>query len=201
MVRTVLDRSDVVLALAGVFRKRGFEAGSLSVIQQETGIGRGSLYHFFPEGKKDMAAAVLENVQDWFETHVYTPLRTTQDPTEAIHIMMNEVARYFTSRERVCLFAVMTLGEEQETFAIEVRSYFSDWVEALAGALRSAGLPPQLAVDRAIDAIATIQGGLILARAYDDDATLLGIIARTERHLLTAALAASENKVPVGISL
>ena len=31
-------------------------------IQQETGVGRGSLYHFFPEGKTDMARAVLDQV-------------------------------------------------------------------------------------------------------------------------------------------
>ncbi|GAA1593183.1 TetR/AcrR family transcriptional regulator [Actinoplanes couchii] len=184
MARTVLDRSDVVRALAGVFRKRGFEAGSLSVIQQQTGVGRGSLYHFFPNGKTDMAAAVLQQVSDWFEDRIFTPLRLARNAGEAIEAMSREVAEYFTSRERVCLFAAMTLGEEQDTFADEVRSYFTDWVDALAAALRTGGLPPLEAADRAVDAVAAIQGGLILARAYGDDATFLGIVARTEQRLL-----------------
>lgn len=184
MARTVLDRSDVVRALAGVFRKRGFEGGSLSVIQQETGVGRGSLYHFFPEGKTDMARAVLDQVGEWFEEQIYEPLRTTKDTTQAIQAMSREVSAYFVSRERVCLFAAITLGEEQETFAAAVRSYFTDWVDALAGALRTSGLPDQEAADRALDAVAAIQGGLILARAYGDDATFLGIVTRTEQHLL-----------------
>ncbi len=186
MARTVLDRSDVVLALAGVFRKRGFEGGSLSVIQQETGVGRGSLYHFFPEGKTDMARAVLEQVGEWFEERIFHPLRTTTDARKAIEDMAREVAEYFISRERVCLFAAITLGEEQETFAGAVRSYFTDWVDALAHALRTGGLAAQDARDRALDAVATIQGGLILARAYGDDATFLGVVGRTEQHLLTA---------------
>ncbi|MDN3249096.1 TetR/AcrR family transcriptional regulator [Streptomyces mutabilis] len=186
MARTVLDRSDVVHALAGVFRKRGFEGGSLSVIQQETGVGRGSLYHFFPRGKTDMAAAVLEQVSEWFEERIFTPLRTANDAAEAIEAMSQEVAEYFTSRNRVCLFAAMTLGEEQDTFADAVRTYFTDWVDALAGVLRTGGLSPQEAADRALDAVAAIQGGLILARAYGDDATFLGIVARTEQHLLGA---------------
>ena len=184
MARTVLDRSDAVLALAGVFRKRGFEGGSLSVIQQETGIGRGSLYHFFPEGKTDMAAAVLEQVSDWFEERIFAPLRTAQNATEAIEATSQEVAEYFISRERVCLFAAITLGEEQEAFTGPVRKYFTDWVDALAGALRAGGLSSEEAADRALDAVATIQGGLILARAYDDDATLLGIVERTKQNLL-----------------
>lgn len=187
MARTVLDRSDVVLALAGVFRRRGFEGGSLSVIQQETGVGRGSLYHFFPAGKTDMARAVLDQVNEWFEEKIFGPLRTASDPRAAIEDMSREVAAYFLSRERVCLFAAITLGEEQETFATAVKAYFTDWVDALAGVLRGAGLPPQEAADRALDAVAAIQGGLILARAYGDDATFLGIVERTEKSLLALA--------------
>lgn len=184
MARTVLDRSDVILALAGVFRRRGFEGGSLSAIQQEAGVGRGSLYHFFPEGKTAMARAVLDQVSDWFEEKVFVPLRTATDPRQAISDMSREVAAYFISRERVCLFAAVTLGEEQETFAEEVKTYFTDWVDALAGVLRAAGLLPQDAADRALDAVAAIQGGLILTRAYGDDQTFLGIVDRTEKSLL-----------------
>lgn len=184
MARTVLERSDVVLALAGVFRKRGFEAGSLSYIQKETGVGRGSLYHFFPEGKTDMARAVLDQVSAWFEEKIFEPLRVATDPRQAITDMSREVAEYFVSRERVCLFAAITLGEEQETFATSVRAYFSDWVDALAGVLHDAGLSSHESADRALDTVAAIQGGLILARAYGDDATFLGIVKRTEVSLL-----------------
>ncbi|MET0433395.1 MAG: TetR/AcrR family transcriptional regulator [Cellulomonas sp.] len=186
MAKTVLDRADAVLALAGVFRTRGFESGSLSVIQQETGIGRGSLYHFFPEGKTDMARAVLDQVREWFEDRVFAPLRSADDAQRAVGAMSREVADYFVSRERVCLFAAMTLGEGQETFAETVRAYFTDWVDALAHALRTGGLGPEEAAAQALDAVAAIQGGLILARAYGDDATLLGIVGRTEQRLLAA---------------
>lgn len=184
MARTVLDRSDVVLALAGVFRRRGFEGGSLSVIQQETGVGRGSLYHFFPNGKTDMAAAVLDEVGVWFEEHVFAPLRSAGNAAVAVESMSREVAAYFLSRERVCLFAAITLGDEQGSFNGPVRKYFTDWVEALATALRNGGLPAPEAADRALDAVAAIQGALVLARAQDDDTVLLGIVERTERKLL-----------------
>lgn len=184
MPRTLLDRSDAVRALAGVFRRRGFESSSLSIIQQETGIGRGSLYHFFPEGKADMARAVLDQVGEWFDERIFAPLRTAPDARQAIVDTLREVAEYFISRERVCLFAAITLGEEQETFAAAMRSYFTDWVDALTEALTTAGVAPQVAHDRAIDAVAAIQGGLVLARAYGDDSTFLGIVGRTEEHLL-----------------
>ncbi|MCZ4521631.1 TetR/AcrR family transcriptional regulator [Rhodococcus ruber] len=187
MARTVLERSDAVRALADVFRKRGFEGGSLSVIQQETGLGRGSLYHFFPEGKTDMARAVLDQVAEWFEEQVFEPLRTTENATNAVEAMSRKVADYFMSRESVCLFAAITLGQEKETFADAVRGYFTDWVDALADVLQRGGLSTQEATDRALDAVAAIQGGLILARAFGDDSIILRIIDRTQQHLLAPA--------------
>ncbi|MDT0182082.1 hypothetical protein Q9S36_18050 [Microbacterium sp. ARD31] len=68
-----------------------------------------------------------------------------------------------------------------------VRAYFSGWVDALAGTLRLTGLTPQESATRALDAVAAIQGGLILARAYGDDETFLGIVDRTEKALLAPA--------------
>ncbi|ACL38046.1 transcriptional regulator, TetR family [Pseudarthrobacter chlorophenolicus A6] len=186
MPRTVLDRADAVRALAGVFRRRGFESGSLSVIQQETGIGRGSLYHFFPDGKADMARAVLAQVRAWFDEQVFAPLRTADDAAQAVAAMSQVVEEYFVSRERVCLFAAMTLGEEQETFAREVRAYFADWVGVLAETLRRGGIVESDAADLAVDAVAAIQGGLIMTRALDDDAVFTGIVARTDRRLQAA---------------
>ena len=189
MVKSILDRSDAVRALAGVFRRRGFEASSLSVIQQETGLGRGSLYHFFPAGKKDMARAVLTQVTEWFEERVFTPLRASEDATATVRTMCQEVADYFLSRERVCLYAAMTLGEEQDTFAEPVRAYFTDWIAALTHTLRAGGLSGDDAAAQAMDAVASIQGGLILARAYADDDTLRGIVRRTEGRMLEALAA------------
>lgn len=184
MAKTVLDKSDAVRALAGVFRRRGFESASLSAIQQETGIGRGSLYHFFPDGKTDMARAVLEQVGEWFGERIFGPLRTADDAAGAIRTTSREVAEYFLSRERICLYAALTLGEERTAFTDSARSYFTDWVDALAGALVRGGLAQREASAQAVDAVAAIQGGLILARAYGSDDTLLGIVGRTEERLL-----------------
>ncbi|MEW9267257.1 TetR/AcrR family transcriptional regulator [Kineococcus endophyticus] len=186
MPRTLLDRSDAVRALADVFRRRGFEAASLSVIQQETGMGRGSLYHFFPDGKADMARAVLGEVQSWFEDQVFTPLRTADDVAGAVSRMAGTVRDYFLSRQRVCLFAVTALGGELATHADAVRTYFSVWVDLLAQTLRRGGVEDRDAAALALDAVAAIQGALVLARALDEDAVVVGVVAGVEERLLAA---------------
>ena len=75
MRRHLTDRQEVLPALAEVFREHGFEGASLARIAQATGLGKGSLYHYFPGGKTEMAAAVLAEIDAWFEGHVFTSLR------------------------------------------------------------------------------------------------------------------------------
>src|SRR5687767_6837809 len=59
MTKPVVDRADLLPLLAEVFRSHGYEGATLALISQATGLGKGSLYHFFPGGKAQMAADVL----------------------------------------------------------------------------------------------------------------------------------------------
>jgi AcrR family transcriptional regulator len=52
----IAERSDTLPTLAEVFREHGYEDASLSLLSQATGLGKGSLYHFFPGGKEEMAS-------------------------------------------------------------------------------------------------------------------------------------------------
>ena len=170
------ERADAVLALAGVFRTYGYAGASLAAISEGTGLGKGSLYNFFPGGKEEMAEAVLDQVSTWFQHEVYEPLRSPDRPgPERITAMIETVERYFTSRQLVCLFGAFALGQERERFAVRIRGYFTDWIAALRAAfpegIEDAG---QLATDL----VATIQGALVLARALDDPDVLKGTIDR-----------------------
>ena len=59
MARMIRERQDVIPLLAEVFREHGYEGASLALISEATGLGKGSLYNFFPDGKEEMAACVL----------------------------------------------------------------------------------------------------------------------------------------------
>jgi AcrR family transcriptional regulator len=164
------ERPDAVLALAGVFRTYGFAGASLAAISEHTGLGKGSLYNFFPGGKEEMAEAVLDQVATWFQNEVYEPLGAGDRPgPERIAAMMASVETYFTSRQLVCLFGAFALGQERERFAVRIRSYFTDWITALQAAFPE-GIED--AGELATDLVASIQGALVQARALDDAAVL-----------------------------
>ncbi|TCU17088.1 TetR family transcriptional regulator [Rhizobium sullae] len=166
-LKTLYERTDVVPLLAEIFRELGFEGATLSRITERTGIGKGSLYHFFPGGKEEMAAVVLADVDTWFEQFVYEPLRR-DDPAEAIAAMWKNVDVYFRSGGRICLVGAFALDETRERFAAVINSYFQRWIDALADALVRSGRPAGEARAVAEDAVLGIQGALVLSRALDD---------------------------------
>lgn len=168
MPKVSTERADALPALAEVFREHGYEGASLFLLGKATGLGKGSLYHFFPNGKEEMLAAVLGEVDIWFETNVFAPLCGKQDPARAISAMFDHVDEYFRSGRRVCLVGVLALGDVRDRFADPVHSYFARWVTALTEALTEAGQSNTDAAALAEEVVAGIQGAIVLARALDD---------------------------------
>lgn len=139
MARSYLERSDLVPQLAEIFRRYGYEGASIGVIAQETGAGRSSLYHFFPGGKEEMADAVLAQISDWFEVHIFAPLRERPAP-QALAEMAAAVETYFRSGQRICLVGAFALDDVRSRFSGRIESYFARWGAALAECLQRGGV-------------------------------------------------------------
>lgn len=178
MVRLVAERHDVIPQLAEIFREQGYEGTSLKIITERTGLGKGSLYHFFPGGKQEMAEAVIDDVDGWFRTHIFAPLRETQDANAAIEAMFASVEAYFRSGHRACLMGVIAASGAIDIFAERVQSYFADWRSYLATTLARAGFTDDEAGALAEEVLAGIQGGLILARGLDDTPAFTRVLER-----------------------
>jgi TetR/AcrR family transcriptional repressor of lmrAB and yxaGH operons len=176
VARTVFDKSDAVALVAEVFRDLGYEGASMSAITGRTKLSKGSLYHFFPAGKEQMAAEVLAHIDNWFASQVFEPLETAE-PKMALSVMWAAVTDYFRSGGRVCLIGAFALDETRDRFAAPIRSYFIRWIDALAGALMRGGADGPTAQRLAEEAVVAIQGALTLARALNDEAIFVRTIA------------------------
>ena len=184
MPRIVSERADLLPALAEVFREHGFEGASIALISERTGLGKGSLYHFFPGGKEEMASAVLSEIEAWFTTHVFAALQWDSDPQSAIERMFAAVVEYFDSGRRVCLVGAFALASSRDRFAKLVSSYFSIWKKALTAALVRAGRERPEADRLSEEVLAVIQGSLVLARALDERAVFTRSVSRLRELLV-----------------
>ena len=184
MAKTDAARGDILTSLAEVFRAHGYEGTTLALISEATGLGKGSLYNFFPGGKEQMATEVLASIDRWFADNIYAPLRTAADPAKGIADMYAAVDAYFRSGQRVCLVGVVALGASRDTFGVKVKDYFAGWVDALAAALRRHGDNRGEARRKAEHAVLEIQGALVLARAFGDAKVFSRALKESELRLL-----------------
>ncbi|OAF05361.1 TetR/AcrR family transcriptional regulator [Bradyrhizobium neotropicale] len=181
-MRTLNERPDVIPLVAEVFREFGYEGASLSRITEKTGLGKGSLYHFFPGGKEDMAKAVLDEVGAWFEREVFAPLRDDA-PEAAITRMWDTVISYFRSGRRICLVGAFALDGTRDRFADAISRYFVRWIASLRDALVRLGWDPADANQSAEEVVLGIQGALVLARATNDESLFVRTIDRLRLRL------------------
>ena len=83
MPAPLLSRDAVIDRLLGAFRRYGYDAASLGQLSQATGLGRSSLYHYFPGGKEEMARAVLDRVDAWVHDAILAPMQGSGTPERA----------------------------------------------------------------------------------------------------------------------
>lgn len=170
MPAPLLPKREVVDRVMAVFRERGFEGATLSRIAEATGLGKASLYHYFPGGKEDMGNVVLDVTEDWLREHVIAALGGDDPPRQRIARMVKELDTLYDGGKAACLLGTLTVGDSRVLFRKRLQRIFDGWIEALAGALRDAGLDRRTARERAEDTVARIEGVLILVQARGDTA-------------------------------
>ena len=178
------ERAAAIPALAEAFREHGFAGASVTALCAATGLGKGSLYNFFPGGKEEMAAAVLADVDAWFNASVFGPLRAARaGDARAVGAMLDAVTAYFRSGRRVCLQGAFALGRERDLFAATIAGYFERWIASLGAALQAAGHGEAAARAAAVETVAAIQGAIVLSRALDNPEIFLLVIEQRRARL------------------
>jgi AcrR family transcriptional regulator len=163
-----LTREQLLTRLCDVFRHYGYEGSSMARIAEASGLGKASLYHYFPEGKAQMAASVLDWVRQWFEDHIFAPLESVHPPRQRIVAMLDDLTEYYEKGQCACLPALFSLAAEREIFAEALRDFYHRWLNALAQTLTDSGLARDIAQRRAYDGLERIQGALVMARGLGD---------------------------------
>ena len=173
-----------VAILLQLFRQFGYEGLSLTKISQETGLGKASLYHHFPGGKADMAAAALTQVNQWLEQDLLPLLAVNQKPIAAFQAMCKEVDRFFDGGRNACLLSVLLCEQSSnELFHEQIHWAFSHWSNAIANVLIQSGVHKTLAKQRGEDAMISIQGALTLSRGLRDYGSFQRVIKQLPQQL------------------
>lgn len=179
-----MSREEAIAKILKVFRQYGYEGTTLSRLSKATGLGKASLYHYFPNGKEEMAQAVLDFVDDWMKANIFVPLKSDSTPRDRLQQMSENVDRLYCSGEQTCILAVLSLGEAKDLFHSQIQQALKSWIDTLAEVLVEADIEPTLARQRSEDAIIQIQGSLVLARGMNDTTPFQRVLKQLPEMLL-----------------
>jgi AcrR family transcriptional regulator len=179
--RQLSDRK-LLDAASGLFRQRGFEGVSIADLSQATGLQKSSLYHRCPGGKDEIALQVIRALGEHFGAHVLAPLAEDGALDDRLGRVAANLTTFYADGRMSCLLETLSLGATGETREA-LRACLSARTEAFASAAREAGCPPAEAGRRSRQAVARIQGALVISRITGDEAEFRESIADLPRTL------------------
>ncbi len=187
MPAPLLPRDEVVQRLTQVIREHGYDGATLSRMSQATGLGKASLYHYFPRGKEQIAEEVLARSGAWLEEHAIGPLREAGPPRARLERLGRALSTFYAGGESACLLDLLSVGGAGALFAQTIRASLGRMEAAIAGVRVEAGLAPDAAARRAEDALIALQGALVVSRAKNSTEPFRRVLADLPDRLLAGS--------------
>jgi TetR/AcrR family transcriptional repressor of lmrAB and yxaGH operons len=171
------DRSRAALidSAATLFRRQGYAATGLNQILGEAGVKPGSLYHHFPQGKQQLAAAVVDTAGSGIEQLLRRFLATGRPVADIVDRWVDLLVAGLAGDHRdgcpVEPIATESVNASPAVRRASARA-FKSWCVAIDERLRADGWSAPEANRVAIAVISLIEGALILSRIAGDPAAL-----------------------------
>ncbi len=166
---TVDTRNRIIEASAELFRRQGYAGTGVKRIVDTASAPLGSLYHFFPGGKQELADAVIRRSGDFYAQLFESIVDSSPDVVSGIaNVFLGAAATLrATDYADACPIAAVALevASTNEQLRKATADVFETWITAIAARLASAGVGDALARELAIEALAALEGAFILSRA------------------------------------
>jgi AcrR family transcriptional regulator len=185
-------RQRLVTAANESFRRRGFNGTALKHVTEAAGAPTGSLYHFFPGGKEELAAAAVLESGDAYRRLFEAIADEAADMAQAVTDFFDGAAAALEETDFIDPCPIGTVAREvastNDTLRAATQQVLASWIDAAAARLERAGASPDDARALATTLVAALEGGFVLARA-GRDTTPLRTAGRTLRALVEQQLA------------
>ena len=191
-------RNRLIAATNELFRRRGYNGTCLKDVTTAAEATTGSLYHFFPGGKSELARAVITETGLAYGQLFATIADASTGPAEGVDDFFNSAANVLAETDYIDVCPIGTVAREVANTddAIRVASVqvFTGWTTALAQRIRHAGPSATTANALATTVVAVLEGGFFLVRTARD-AEILRAIGAQMRHLVAEAVETAQHDI------
>jgi TetR/AcrR family transcriptional repressor of lmrAB and yxaGH operons len=170
-------RDDIISATCDLLELQGYHATGINQIIQESGAPKGSLYHYFPEGKEELATEAIERSARSIAGNIEQVMAAHDDGRTAVVAFIRQLAGHVAAsgyRQGGPITAVaLEAASTNERLRLACRDAYRAWQRPIADKLR----PTHGARAEALAGVvvAAIEGGIILARSERSERPLLDV--------------------------
>jgi AcrR family transcriptional regulator len=165
----VPTRDRIVYASAELLRRQGYAGTGLKQIVSEAQAPFGSLYHFFPGGKEQLADEVLRTGGRFFLALYEAIAGAAPDLVTAVRDFFAGAAQTLESTNFADACPIATVAGEVATTNEVLRrataDVFESWLSAVTEDATEAGVDPARARDLAQAVLCLLEGAFLLSRA------------------------------------
>lgn len=165
MSTTPTSKDEIVERLFTVFRDQGFDGASIADLSRATGLGKSSLYHHFPDGKEQMAEAVLNRAKILIDRELLDAARTPSSLKSRVRKIVAVLDHMYAGGRTSCVLGQMATSAIGPEARRSLQGAFMHWIEAIEKLAADSGLSALRARYFAEDWVARVQGALILQAA------------------------------------
>jgi TetR/AcrR family transcriptional repressor of lmrAB and yxaGH operons len=158
----------MVSATVDLLRSSGLSGAGINQIVEASGAPKGSVYHFFPDGKKALVAAALDEAGETIGNGLKKVFAGQGSLPQRIRTLFNATASRLEENHfgKGCPVAAVTVALDDRLHELRpmCQRVFDRWCAIIESAL--AEVPETRRHDVAEFILAALEGGLILARAH-----------------------------------
>jgi TetR/AcrR family transcriptional regulator, lmrAB and yxaGH operons repressor len=187
------SRDRMVASAASLIGSRGVKATSFTEVLRDSRAPRGSIYHHFPKGKRQLVEDALQRTSE--QIVAYQRACTADTATGILQHFVDLFRQSLVSSQ--CRAGCPVAGVLLDTYADQghfretARASFRSWITVLTEQFAAVGVPRTEARSLSLTTLASVEGGLILCRAEGTVAPL-DVIARQLRSVACPPSARSD---------
>ena len=171
-----MNKHTVLAKLCEIFRMHGYAGTSLSLISEQTGLQRSSLYHYFPGGKEQMAAETLQLVHDTFITSLENLMATDTSARDKAEALATTLQDYYQQGHLGCILPSLTTTQQFPTFQEAAATLLEAWRSVIAEIAEQGGLSETQAQKNANQVICLVEGSLAMTKITGSNDVFLDVM-------------------------
>jgi TetR/AcrR family transcriptional regulator, lmrAB and yxaGH operons repressor len=177
-------RDQILMTAWRLFESQGYHATGINQIITESGVPKGSFYHYFPEGKEGLACEAIGAITDGMTRKVESACSSHGDCVTAIASLFQNVARHLEESGYQHGGPLTTVALETATTNERIneacRIAYQEILDELARRLSEGGFSEYDAAELSTMIIASLEGGILLSRTLHSREPLLQVSRQVE---------------------